>query len=161
MDLTWTIYGSGKQVRFIPDALCYPIEPYNLDLASKQLRRWSHGFVQNVRLHRRSVLELGYLRSMVAVAFWDAVFASLAYVVLLPALAIAIHPAILLAYLVDLPVVAVPVLIQASRRREVRRALMSLPSFFVLRVVNGVFMLSAMWRELVMRRPLVVWEKGH
>jgi biofilm PGA synthesis N-glycosyltransferase PgaC len=98
MDLTWTMYGSGQRVRFIPDAVCYPIEPYNLDLVSKQLRRWSHGFVQNVRFHRRSVLELGYLRSMVAVAFCDALFASLGYVVLLPALAIAIDPWILIAF---------------------------------------------------------------
>jgi cellulose synthase/poly-beta-1,6-N-acetylglucosamine synthase-like glycosyltransferase len=161
MDLTWTMYSRGQRVRFIPNAVCYPIEPYNLDFVSKQLRRWSHGFVQNVRLHRRSLLDLGYLRSMVTVAFWDALFASLAYVVLLPALAIAIDRAILLAYLVDVPVVAVPVLVQASRRRELPRALVSLPSFFVLRIVNGVFMLSAMWRELVLRRPLFVYEKGH
>ena len=161
MDLTWTVYGRGQRVRFIPDAVCYPIEPYNLDFLSKQLRRWSHGFVQNVRLHWRSLLDLGYLRSMVTVAFWDALFASLAYVVLLPVLAIAIDRVILLAYLVDLPVVAVPVLVEATRRRELGRALVSLPSFFVLRIVNGVFMLSAMWRELVLRRPLLVYEKGH
>jgi biofilm PGA synthesis N-glycosyltransferase PgaC len=161
MDLTWTMYGRGQRVRFIPEAVCYPIEPYDLDLVSKQLRRWSHGFVQNVRLHRRSLLELGYLRSMVTVAFWDALFASLAYVVLLPVLAIAVNRAFLFAYLVDAPIVAVPVLIQASRRSELRQALASLPSFFVLRIVNGTFMLSAMWREFVLRRPLLVYEKGH
>jgi cellulose synthase/poly-beta-1,6-N-acetylglucosamine synthase-like glycosyltransferase len=161
MDLTWTMYGRGQRVRFVPDAVCYPIEPYSLDFLTKQLRRWSHGFVQNVRLHRRSLLDLGYLRSMVTVAFWDALFASLAYVLLVPALAIAIDQAILLAYLVDAPFVAVPVIVQAWRRRELGQALVSLPSFFVLRVVNGVFMLSAMWRELVLRRPLLVYEKGH
>lgn len=161
MDLTWTLYGRGQRVRFIPDAVCYPIEPHNLDFLGKQLRRWSHGFVQNVRFHWRSLLDLGYLRSMVAVAFWDALFASLAYLFLLPALAIVINPAILLAYLVDAPVIAVPVLVHAYRRGELRQALASLPSFFVLRIVNGVFMLSAMWRELVLRRPLLVYEKGH
>jgi poly-beta-1,6-N-acetyl-D-glucosamine synthase len=161
MDLTWTMYGEGQRVRFVPEAVCYPIEPYTLDFLTKQLRRWSHGFVQNVRLHRRSLLDLGYLRSMVTVAFWDALFASLAYVILVPALAIAIDWAILLAYLIDAPFVAVPVIVQARRRRELGRALVSLPSFFVLRVVNGVFMLRAMWRELVLRRPLLVYEKGH
>jgi biofilm PGA synthesis N-glycosyltransferase PgaC len=155
------MYARGQRVRFIPEAVCYPIEPHNLDFLSKQLRRWSHGFVQNVRFHWRSLLDLGYLRSMVAVAFWDALFASLAYVVLLPALAIAIDRGILLAYLIDAPVVTVPVVVQASRRRELRRALVSLPSFFVLRIVNSVFMLSALWRELVLRRSLLVYEKGH
>jgi biofilm PGA synthesis N-glycosyltransferase PgaC len=161
MDLTWTMYARGRRVRFIPEAVSYPIEPHDLGFLGKQLRRWSHGFVQNVRLHWRSLLGLGYLRSMVAVAFWDALFASIAYLVLLPALAILWTPAVLLAYLVDAPVVAVPVLIQGARRGEFRRALASLPGFFVLRIVNGAFMLAAMWREFVLRRPLLVYEKGH
>lgn len=161
MDLTWTVYEAGHKVRFLPEAVSYPIEPHNYTFISKQLRRWSHGFVQNVRLHKRSLLRLGYLRSIVAVAFWDALLASLAYLVLIPALAIAIDPLILLAYLIDAPVVMVPVLWQAAERGETRRALGSLPSFFVLRVVNSAFMLKALWDEIVVGRPLLVYEKGH
>lgn len=161
MDLTWTMYEAGKKVRFLPAALSYPIEPHNFGFMSTQLRRWSHGFIQNVRLHRRSLLRVGYLRSIVAVAFWDAVLASLAYLVLIPILAIAIDPLILLAYLIDAPVVMVPVLWQAAERGEVRRALASLPSFFVLRIVNGAFMLRALWDELIAGRSLLVYEKGH
>jgi poly-beta-1,6-N-acetyl-D-glucosamine synthase len=161
MDLTWTIYREGRGVRFMPEAVCYPIEPHNLGFMSRQLKRWSHGFVQNVRLHWRSLLHLGYLRSVVAVAFWDALLASLAYLVLIPVLAVAVDPLVLLAYLVDAPVVLVPVLWQAVRRREAGRALASLPSFFLLRVVNGLFMLRAVWREFILRKPLLVYEKGH
>jgi cellulose synthase/poly-beta-1,6-N-acetylglucosamine synthase-like glycosyltransferase len=161
MDLTWTLYAAGRKVRYLPEAVSYPIEPHNLGFLGKQLRRWSHGFVQNVRLHWRSVLHLGYLRSVVAVAFWDALLASLAYLILIPVLAVIVDPLILLAYLVDAPVVLVPVLWQATGRREVGRALGSFPSFFVLRVVNGLYMLGAVWRELIVRRPLVVYEKGH
>jgi cellulose synthase/poly-beta-1,6-N-acetylglucosamine synthase-like glycosyltransferase len=161
MDLTWTIYEAGKKVRFLPEAISYPIEPHSFAFLSKQLRRWSHGFIQNVRLHKRSLAHLGYLRSTVAVAFWDALLASFAYLVLIPVLAAAIDPLILLAYLIDAPVVMVPVLWQAVERREVGRALVSLPSFFVLRVVNGAFMLRALWNELIAGRPLLVYEKGH
>ncbi len=161
MDLTWSLYRHGHGVRFVPDALCYPIEPHDLRFLSKQLRRWSHGFVQNVRLHRRSLLDLGFLRSSVVVAFWDSVFASLAYLIVLPLLALLVSPAFLLAYLIDAPVILVPVLHQAARRNELRRALASLPGFFALRVVNGVFMLSALWCELIAGRPLLVYEKGH
>jgi cellulose synthase/poly-beta-1,6-N-acetylglucosamine synthase-like glycosyltransferase len=161
MDLTWTMYQAGHKVRFIPDAVCYPIEPHDMDFLGKQLKRWSHGFVQNVRLHWTSVLQLGYLRSLVAVAFWDALLASFAYLLLLPVLAVALDPLVLLAYLVDAPVVVVPVLWQAIGRRETGRALASFPAFFVLRVVNALYMLSAVWREVVMRRPLLVYEKGH
>lgn len=161
MDLTWTTYEAGKKVRFLPAAVSYPIEPHNFGFMSTQLRRWSHGFIQNVRLHRRSLLSLGYLRSIVAVAFWDALLASLAYLILIPILTVAINPLILLAYLIDAPVIMVPVLWQAVQRGETGRALASLPSFFVLRVVNGVFMLRALWDELVVGRSLLVYEKGH
>jgi poly-beta-1,6-N-acetyl-D-glucosamine synthase len=161
MDLTWTFYRAGRKVRFLPESVSYPIEPHDLGFMRKQLRRWSHGFVQNIRLHWRSLLQLGYLRSIVAVAFWDAVLASLAYLILIPLLALLIDPIILVAYLVDAPVVLVPVMWQAISRGESGKALASFPSFFVLRVVNGLFMLSALWREFVQRKPLLVYEKGH
>ena len=90
MDLTWTIYQAGWGVRFIPEACSYPIEPPNLIFIRKQLTRWSHGFVQNVRLHWRSIRSMRYLFSTVMVAFSDAVLASLVYLVALPILALVV-----------------------------------------------------------------------
>ncbi|MBI4545480.1 MAG: glycosyltransferase family 2 protein [Gemmatimonadetes bacterium] len=162
MDLTWTLYQAGHQVRFVPGAVCYPLEPHNFTFMQRQLRRWSHGFVQNVRLHWRGLLEVPFLRSAVAVAVWDAAIASAVYLLLLPALALALGSAwLLLGYAIDAPAVLVPVLVGAVPRREVGRALASLPAFFVLRTVNAVFFLQALWAELVRRRPLLVYEKGH
>ena len=114
-----------------------------------------------MRLHWRSVLHLGYLRSVVAVVLWDALLAWLAYLVLIPVLAVAVDPLVLLAYLVDAPVVLVPVLWQAFGQRETGQALVSSPSFLLLRLVNAMFMLRAVWRELIVRRPLLEYEKGH
>ena len=161
MDLTWTFHERGWKVRFMPDAVCYPIEPHNLDLLRKQLRRWSHGFVQNVMLHRRGLLDTGYLRSMVALAFWDSAVASLAYLFLLPLLAVLVSPLFLLGYVLDAPVVAIPVLVDARKRGELRRALISFPCYFPLRVANAIMMLSALFKECLLRRPLLVYEKGH
>jgi cellulose synthase/poly-beta-1,6-N-acetylglucosamine synthase-like glycosyltransferase len=161
MDLTWSFYHAGRGVRFVPDAVCYPIEPHNFHFMSKQLRRWSHGFVQNVRLHWRQVLDIPVLRSMVAVALFDATVASLAYIFLLPLLAILVNPLFLLAYLIDIPAMAIPVLYKAAKRKELGLALTSLPGFLVLRMVNGAFLLNALWREMVVNRPLLVYEKGH
>jgi biofilm PGA synthesis N-glycosyltransferase PgaC len=161
MDLTWTMYSAGWKVRFVPDALCYPIEPHNFDLMRKQLRRWSHGFVQNLLLHRKDLLHLGYLRSMVALAFWDAAIASFAYLVVIPLLAILVAPFFLIGYIMDAPVVLMPVAVDAYRRRELRRALVSFPSYFVLRMFNGAMMLTALLRECILRRPLLQYEKGH
>jgi len=162
MDLTWSMYQSGERVRFVPGAVCYPIEPHSYRFMSKQLKRWSHGFVQNVRLHWKGLLEVPYLRSAVAVSMWDATLASFVYLVVLPILTIWFRsPWLLIGYLIDAPAVAVPVLVGAVARGETRRALASLSSFFVLRTVNAVFFLAAVWNELVMNHGFHRYEKGH
>ena len=161
MDLTWTLYDKGYGVRFVPEAVCYPIEPHNYHFMSKQLRRWSHGFVQNVRLHWRHLIEQPYLRTAVVVQLWDAGISSATYFILLPLLAILIHPLFLLGYVIDLPAVAVPALAKGMQRGELGRVIASLPCFIVLRLVNAVFLLRALWCEFVLGRTLLVYEKGH
>lgn len=162
MDLTWTFYEREYRVRFVPDAVCYPIEPHSLRLMGKQLRRWSHGFVQNVRLHGRALLEVPVLRWFVAVAFVDATVSSLYYLLLLPLLALVFAaPLLLLLYAIDITMILVPVLFQASARRELGRALVSVPSFLPLRFVNSFYFLEAVWSELILQRSLRVYEKGH
>jgi poly-beta-1,6-N-acetyl-D-glucosamine synthase len=162
MDLTWSFYQAGHGVRFVPEAVSYPIEPHNFEFMQKQLRRWSHGFLQNVRLHWRGLLDVPYLRSAVAVATWDALVASLVFLFLLPLLALLLgQPWLLLGYIIDLPALLVPLVVGSVPRRELGRALASLPAFFVLRAVNGVFFLRAAWLEWVRGRPLLVYEKGH
>jgi cellulose synthase/poly-beta-1,6-N-acetylglucosamine synthase-like glycosyltransferase len=161
MDLTWQFHRCGHKVRFVPQALCYPIEPHDFSMMCKQLKRWSHGFVQNVQLHWRGLLDVPWLRTIVMVALWDATIASVAYLALLPLLAILVSPLFLLGYVVDVPAVLVPVLWQAARRREIGKALASIPGFLVLRTVNAIFMVRAIWFEVVLRRRLAVYEKGH
>ena len=148
-------------MRFVPEAVCYPIEPQTFSLMRKQLKRWSHGFIQNVRLHWRGILGIPYLRSVVGVAVWDATVASIAYFIGLPLLACFVSPWFLLGYVIDTPATLIPVLSQAEARKEVRLALASIPAFWVLRMVNGACFLRALWVELVLRRPLRVYEKGH
>jgi len=162
MDLTWSFHQAGVGVRFAPEAVCYPIEPYNFSLMRKQLHRWSHGFVQNVTLHWKGLLTVPFLRSAVAVALWDAIMASLAFLIMIPLLAITLRSAWpLLAYFIDAPAILVPLLIGAIPRREFGRTLTSLPSFFVLRLVNGFYFLEAVWSEWLLRRSFRVYEKGH
>jgi biofilm PGA synthesis N-glycosyltransferase PgaC len=162
MDLTWTFYEAGHRVRFVPEAVCYPIEPHNFAYMSRQLRRWSHGFVQNLKVHWRTLLHVPFLRSAVAVAVWDAIVASLLYLFVVPVLALVFQtPWFLLGYAIDAPAVLVPVLAGAAPRREVGRALASFPAFFVLRTLNAIFFLRAIWCELIAGRSFRTYEKGH
>jgi poly-beta-1,6-N-acetyl-D-glucosamine synthase len=162
MDLTWTLYEQGHGVRFMPNAVCYPIEPHDYHFLRKQLQRWSHGFVQNIALHWRGLLDVPFLRSAVAVSCWDAVVASVVYLVLLPLLAVWFrNPYLLLGYVIDIPAILVPVIAGAWPRRELGNALASVPSFFVLRTVNALWFLRAVWVEVVRGRRLTTYEKGH
>jgi cellulose synthase/poly-beta-1,6-N-acetylglucosamine synthase-like glycosyltransferase len=161
MDLTWTMYHHGYGVRFVDKAICYPIEPHNFDFMSKQLRRWSHGFIQNVRLHWRDLLHQKHLRIMIAVMLWDAILAGIAYLVVVPLLAVFLTPLAVLVYVIDIPAIAVPVLAKGYERGELGRAIVSLPAFVVLRIVNSLFLFRALYSEFVLGRSLAVYEKGH
>lgn len=162
MDLTWSMYTAGRRVRFIPEAVCYPIEPHNFHFMSKQLRRWSHGFMQNVQLHRTNLLGIPFLRSVIGVALWESTIASLIYLVIVPFTAIYFaQPLILLMYILDAPALMAPVLSKAASRGEFWKALASIPSFFVIRIINCYFVLEAIWSEFIIGRRLLVYEKGH
>lgn len=161
MDLTWMMYMKGKRVRFVPEAVCYPIEPHNLHFLSKQLRRWSCGFFQTVKVHWREVLHVPFLRTIVAIGVWDATIAALALLFILPLLAVFVSPLFLLGYVIDIPAVLIPVLYRASQRGEVGKALASIPGFFVLRFVNAWYVLVALWREVITKNRLATFEKGH
>ena len=162
MDLTWTFHTRGYGVRFIPEAVCYPIEPTDFSFMRKQLKRWSHGFLQNVSLHWRDVIEVPYLRSFITVATWDAVIASIAYLILLPILMLLLRmPILLLAYVIDAPIVMIPVLLKARERKETLKALASVPCFLVLRLVNSYFILEALFTEWVLKKSFRTYEKGH
>jgi biofilm PGA synthesis N-glycosyltransferase PgaC len=161
MDLTWTAYQLGNKVRFIADAICYPIEPHNFHFMRKQLKRWAHGFIQNVRLHWKGILHVPFLRSIITVMSWDATIASVVYLIVLPILAVTVSPVFLLGYIIDLPIVLVPTLMKAYSRGETWKALTSIPAFFILRFVNSAIYLEALFKEVVLQNPLETYEKGH
>lgn len=161
MDLTWTFYRLGYKVRFMPTAICYPIEPDTLRLMHRQLKRWSAAFLQNLRLHRRHIIQIPFLFSAIAVSLSDAILSSVIYLIVLPLLAIFVSSWLLLGYVIDAPVIMIPALLVASRRHETWLALTSLPSLFVLRIFNGFIFLKAVFFEIILRRHLTTYEKGH
>jgi biofilm PGA synthesis N-glycosyltransferase PgaC len=161
MDLTWTLYQLGYKIRFVPAAVCYPIEPDSLRMMHKQLKRWSAAFLQNVRIHRKAISKIPFLFSAVAISLTDAILSSVIYLVVLPLLAILLSPWFLLGYVIDAPVIMIPAFLVAFHRHEIRRAAASFPSLFVLRIVNGFIFLKAVFFEVILRRHLMTYEKGH
>jgi len=79
----------------------------------------------------------------------------------LPLLSLFVSPLFLLGYVIDLPIIAVPVLAEGVKRKEVGRVLLSLPAYPVLRMLNTAIILRAIWLELVMKQSFRIYEKGH
>jgi poly-beta-1,6-N-acetyl-D-glucosamine synthase len=161
MDLTWSLYLLGYKIRFMPKALCYPLEPDTLSLMHKQLKRWSAAYLQNVKLHYKHISKDPLLFSAMAVSLTDAILSAVIYLFVLPTLAIVVSPWFLVGYVIDAPVIFIPALQVAAKRHELILALMSFPSLFVLRIVNGFIFLKAFWFEVVMHKRLTTYEKGH
>jgi len=162
LDLTWRLYLAHEPVKYASRAICYPVEPPNLYYMRRQLIRWSHGFVQNVRLHGRQILGVPMLRSFVIVAFLDALLGGLLYLFVTPLLAIAYGFRYLAAlYAVDCLIVAGPILWKGHRLGMLRQALASLPFVYVLRLMNLYYFWRALILECLFRRQLRVFQKGH
>ncbi|OGK17531.1 hypothetical protein A2774_00900 [Candidatus Roizmanbacteria bacterium RIFCSPHIGHO2_01_FULL_39_12c] len=162
MDLTWSFHKKKFNVRFIPEAVCYPIEPQNFTFMKKQLIRWSHGFVQNLMLHWKDVLAVPYLNYIIAVMTWDSIVASIMYLLVIPIFSILFKsPWLLLLFIIDAPIVFIPAFIQGLKRKELLKIVISFPAFFVLRIVNAVFIMEAYWSEIILKKRLTQYEKGH
>ena len=140
LDMTWRLQRAGELVKYVSGATCYPVEPPSFSFMRKQLDRWSHGFLQNIRLQGRGILDVPMLGSFVIVAFVDALLGGLFYLAL-PALLGLVEGARFLVwlYLAEMLLVAGPVLWMAFRVGLLRQALASLPFFFVLRLMNLVY----------------------
>jgi biofilm PGA synthesis N-glycosyltransferase PgaC len=163
MDLTWNLYENKKIVRFNHDAICYPFEPESFSMMSKQLKRWSHGWVQNLRLHWKNVKKIPVLREAIIVSVSDALFGGLMYLVIMPLAAIIFHSSEIIAAILlgDILLIALPPIIKGYKLKMVRQVLLSLPSFLVLRVVNTYFIYGAFILEYFFNKTLTKYEKGH
>ncbi len=161
MDLTWTYYSKGEKVKFVGEAFCYPLEPHNLTFLGKQLKRWSHGFIQNVVLHWRELLKIPVLREQVMVGLADAIITGMLYFMFVP-LFLVINP-VMLFYLfaADWIFIAVPVLWKGYKLKMLRKSLTSLPFYFILRIVNSVYFFKALFSELIFKKSFKTYEKGH
>ncbi len=163
MDLTWTLYENGKIVRYNHETYCYPIEPESFEMMCKQLKRWSHGWLQNVRLHGRKLMKIPVIREEIIAGLSDALFGGILVVVVTPLIAYLSGNPVYYGYGIgtDAALVAIPTLLKARKLKLVRKVLGSLPCFFVLRYVNTFFFYKALFSEFFLRRTLTKYEKGH
>jgi len=161
MDLTWSYYAIGEKVKFTGKVFCYPFEPHNLKFLGKQLKRWSHGFIQNVLLHWRELLRIPTLREQVFVGLADAIVTGILYFIFTPLFLVLNSTLLAYLFVSDWIFITVPVLWKGYKLKMLRKSLTSLPFFFVLRVVNSVYFFKALFSELIFNKSFRKYEKGH
>jgi cellulose synthase/poly-beta-1,6-N-acetylglucosamine synthase-like glycosyltransferase len=161
MDLTWQLYLLGKYVRFVPAAQCFPVEPPDFKFLKTQLTRWCHGFIQCVQKYGLKILQIPTLWLLVVVGFLDSVIGSIANLILVPLLAVFAHPAFLLLYIVDAPMMLTALIYQGIKRRDLWRSLSAYPCFLIVRQVNYWLILEAFVSEMLLANRLKTFVKGH
>src|SRR5215469_9695135 len=97
-------------------------------MLSKQLRRWSHGYLQNIRLHWKKMKKIPVLREQVIAALCDAFLGSIVLIVVLPLNSILFHDhlTILYALLADVSFISIPPIVKGYKMKMVQKVLSSL-----------------------------------
>jgi len=85
------------------------------------------------------------------------------FFVVAPTVAIVLGNPYLFAYGVvsDAVFISIPVLWKGWKLKQLRKVLSSLPSFYVLRYVNGYYLYKAAIKEYLLHKTLTKYEKGH
>ena len=67
LDLTWSAVAAGHNVAFVSKAICHVHDPYNYHTYTHQVRRWYRGYFQNIKVRnwrrgwRLGTMVYGYL----------------------------------------------------------------------------------------------------
>ncbi len=162
MDLTADYHSRGWKVAYIHDAICYPIEPFNLKVYSDQLRRWSAAYFQNISLHWKDYLTKPF-GFFLWLSYIDAGLGGIEFILLYPILTYFLgwEQALYLFLLYDLLGIAIPVVYYGAKLKMLKYALASIPFMFFLRILNSYFWYEALIREWILKKHLTVYVKGH
>lgn len=167
---TWNQHIAGRKAVYVHDAIARAAEPVNFTYMNKQLKRWKCGWFHGFRLQ---FMQLVKHKPMVALwAFLQFLETSLAPVVLaLPLIAFFVWNipfvyVILWWLLGDVMTFWPPVLYGCWKRKyPLRRAILSYPSWYLLKALNIRWDLHMCIRELILVplgfcKPFTTYERG-
>lgn len=161
MDLTWELHAHGERVVFVREALCLTLDPPSWPVFRGQVERWARGFYQNIRVHRRTLLQNPRLGLLVAIALLDLFTAPFYTLSIVASLLWRRLDVLAWVVAVETLCLAVPTLWGAWRMGCLRQAVGALPWSLLTRLAALWIYWRALVQEWVLRKPLVAWEKGH
>ena len=161
MDLTWELHAHGERVVFVRQALCLTLDPPSWPVFRGQIERWARAFYQNIRVHRRTLMRNPRLGLLVAIALLDILSAPLYGLTILASLLWGRLDVLAWVAATETLCLAVPTLVGAWRMKRLPEALWAMPWSLLTRLAALWIYWRALVQEWVLRKPLVVWEKGH
>jgi cellulose synthase/poly-beta-1,6-N-acetylglucosamine synthase-like glycosyltransferase len=169
LNFTWRVHTSGGRATFVEDAICYPADPSTWPVYFRQVDRWVRAFFQNLMIYSRSL----HRKPMLALFVWTGVVEAFLFplAVLLTvcgaaAAALRGAEADWIRWLVALGLLDVLLVTAFSVRGGVRArcvavAVRSIPLYFLLKGINVALWWRGFVLEVILRRRLTAWAKGH
>lgn len=161
LDMTWELHINGERMVYTPNAVCYPLDPGPVRQYYAQVKRWAHGFFQNIAVHRGALFRNRRLGLLIVASLLD-IMTIPAYLV---GAAIATFlwswRALLILLAIEFATIFIPTAIGAWRIGQLKRAVLFFPFVWQTRILCLWIFWTAMIQVLVLGRKLHVWEKGH
>ncbi len=166
LHLTWklqtVVHSRGT---YVEKAVCYPVDPPTWSIYIQQVDRWSRAFFQNIRLFWKSLHKKPMLAAFVAAAVLDGfLFPLVAGVAVYAMVAGAMDGRLTWVGLVaglDVAIVATFTVRGGIRMHCLATAVMSIPFYYLLRAINVCVWWRSLFLEIILRRHLNRWRKGH
>lgn len=170
MVLTWRAHLSGKKVKLVSGAVCYPKDPENWKQYKAQMLRWNRGFLQSISYFRFSLLKnprlaffvFWYLLSGLVYPFLWSFF--IWYFIQIPKFQTTSAILFFLFFfglILEALIVLFVTFINGVKFKILKEAIIDYPFYWLISPLDATLWMVSFWKEWIMREKLMIWEKGH
>ena len=162
MELTMVLYEHDKKIGYNENTFCFAVEPENLRLLAKQLKRWNIGFFQVLKLKWKAMKKMPVIREFVIAGLLDT-FIGITFNAVLIYYTIYHHdPSRYLYFIIlDIIMLLIPSLWIARKIKKISQLLKSLPIYLIFRFIGSFWFFYGLISVFIIRKSTIRFEKGH
>ena len=163
MDMTWRMMEDGYLIRFASAAVCRVVDPPDYRTFKSQVTRWSHSFLQNIKVRHYNLFRLSFRLGLVAYFYliWQFVGPVWVPITVWYLSTDTWRAAAWLAGFYGIMVVLPGMYKGHQLGFPPRLILRSIGPFFLIQFVNIYFFGKAVTNEWIRGVSITQWEKGH
>lgn len=169
LNFTWKVLTTGGRATFVESAICYPVDPHTWPVYVNQVDRWVRSFFQNLMIYGRSL----HRKPMLAAFVWIGVAEAFLFPIVLLSMLYVLAASVWLwndagwiwwlaaAAGLDVGLVTAFAIRGGVRTGRAAVAVRSTPLYYLLKIVNTWLWWRGFFLEVVFKRRLNTWAKGH